>query len=270
MSYRKIHSKFWTDPGVGKLDPLEKLVFLYLLTSVYAHMSGLFQLRPEHVAIDTGISPEDVGDIIARLQELGFIEFDAEEKTVLVKKMAFYQIENPKSLKSAYGHIEMFGNNKLAKSAAALLDQVAEKRGWRLVENGALESAAAGRGKKSQRGNHQAGCGGVGKDEGPASDVPVEKVLDMYHKLCPSLPKVQFLSKARKKAIGQAWEYLEREEYDPTEALEYVFSMAEASDFLTGRQDGKWCANFDWLLQPKNLMKVFEGAYNGTTSGGKE
>jgi hypothetical protein len=37
--------------------------------------------------------------------------------------------------------------------------------------------------------------------------------------------------------------------------------MAQASDFLSGR-NGKWTGcNFDWLINENNMVKVLEGNY---------
>ena len=43
--------------------------------------------------------------------------------------------------------------------------------------------------------------------------------------------------------------------------------MAEASDFISGR-NGKWNnASFDWLMNETNLVKVLDGNYKNKTSG---
>lgn len=37
--------------------------------------------------------------------------------------------------------------------------------------------------------------------------------------------------------------------------------MAEESDFLKGKNDRNWSANFDWLIKDSNMAKVLDGNY---------
>ena len=79
----------------------------------------------------------------------------------------------------------------------------------------------------------------------------------MYNELCPSLPKCQALSEARKKAIKARLS----SGYTP-EDFRRLFERAEASGFLKGRNDRNWTANFDWLLKDANMAKVLDGNYD--------
>ena len=85
-----------------------------------------------------------------------------------------------------------------------------------------------------------------------------KKIVESYNAICKSLPKVTMLSEKRKKAIKNLLGEFNGE-YDMFIRL---FSMAEESDFLTGR-DGKWStgASFDWLMNKNNAIKVLEGNY---------
>lgn len=88
--------------------------------------------------------------------------------------------------------------------------------------------------------------------------VPYQKIVDLYHELCPSLPKVIKLTDARKSAIKSRWQ-----EYDQDlETFRKLFRMAEESDFLSGRSGAWKGCNFDWLIRPNNMIKVLEGNYN--------
>ena len=46
------------------------------------------------------------------------------------------------------------------------------------------------------------------------------------------------------------------------ESLMEVIKQAAKSDFLNGRNDRGWVADFDWLMRPNNFVKVLEGNYN--------
>lgn len=85
-------------------------------------------------------------------------------------------------------------------------------------------------------------------------------VLNAYHSLCPSYPKVKVLSDARKKAIKARLNYCSMED------LEEAFRKAEASDFLKGKNDRNWQANFDWIMKDRNLAKILDGNYDNRQS----
>lgn len=86
------------------------------------------------------------------------------------------------------------------------------------------------------------------------------KVVELYHKICVSFPRVQKLTDGRKRLIRA------RLNQFSFEHIEKVFLLAEASDFLKG-VSGKWRgANFDWLLNESNFVRVLEGNYNNKNS----
>ena len=90
-----------------------------------------------------------------------------------------------------------------------------------------------------------------------------KSVIDLFHRVCVSLPKVKKLTDSRKRSIRKAAKELE--ELDSS--FESLFGCVEQSDFLTGRKGGKGFG-FDWILTPKNLVKIIEGNYNnGNRSG---
>ena len=86
--------------------------------------------------------------------------------------------------------------------------------------------------------------------------VNYQRIVDMYNNTCVSFPKVTVLSDARKKAIKAR---LKTYTYD---SFEIVFAKAEASDFLKGKNNRDWQANFDWLIKDANMAKVLSGNYD--------
>ena len=80
------------------------------------------------------------------------------------------------------------------------------------------------------------------------------QIMDLYHSICKSYPKIRSLSDARKKAIKAR---LNTYTIDDFKA---VFENAENSSFLKG-EDGGWKASFDWLIKEANMLKVLEGNY---------
>ena len=79
----------------------------------------------------------------------------------------------------------------------------------------------------------------------------------MYNSICISLPTVTVLSESRKKAIKARFAsgYTD-------EDFQKLFTMAEGSAFLKGKNARNWQANFDWLIKDANMAKVLDGNYN--------
>jgi hypothetical protein len=96
-----------------------------------------------------------------------------------------------------------------------------------------------------------------------SKNIPTEimEVMNAFHEICKSFPRVRKITPDRQKMVK------ERLSVYTLEEIKTVFQNAERSDFLKGRNDRKWKADFDWLLGEKNIVKVLEDKY---TDGRKE
>lgn len=94
------------------------------------------------------------------------------------------------------------------------------------------------------------------KDKERERKVDYNGIKDAYNTTCPSLPAIKSLSDARKKAIKARLN-----QYSVEEICE-AFEKAEASDFLKGKNDRNWTANFDWIMKDANLAKILDGNYD--------
>lgn len=83
----------------------------------------------------------------------------------------------------------------------------------------------------------------------------VASLVGDFHRLCPSLPKVQQLTEPRRKRLSRALGDLGRD------GLRDFFQRVEASDLLSGRKTD-WRADIDWILKPEHLTKILEGSYD--------
>ena len=81
-------------------------------------------------------------------------------------------------------------------------------------------------------------------------------IKDIYNEICVSFPRLTVLSDRRKKAIKA------RLNTYSVEQIKEVFVKAEASDFLKGKNNRNWQANFDWLMNDTNMAKVLDGNYD--------
>ena len=82
----------------------------------------------------------------------------------------------------------------------------------------------------------------------------LQSVVDLYHSICISYPRIRSLSDARKKAIKARLKSYSMDDFRT------LFQNAEESSFLKGTEGG-WKASFDWLIKEANMLKVLEGNY---------
>lgn len=97
-----------------------------------------------------------------------------------------------------------------------------------------------------------------GKPEKPPPLTP-EDLVEGWNEVCApaGLPKVEMLSATRRqKALCRLRDH-------PDDAFWNVaMARVRASPFLTGKNERKWKANFDWLIDnDTNAVKVYEGRY---------
>ncbi|MCT8978681.1 hypothetical protein N4T77_18995 [Clostridium sp. CX1] len=91
--------------------------------------------------------------------------------------------------------------------------------------------------------------------------VPYNEIIKAYHDICVSMPKVIKITSDRKRLMKAVWK-----ENKDIKAFINLFTKAQKSDFLSGR-DGKWTGcNFDWLLNNKKMLRVLEGVYDNKPS----
>lgn len=92
-----------------------------------------------------------------------------------------------------------------------------------------------------------------------ATSCPCQKIADAYNKSLPQLPQVASLSAARKKALKARWR--SNSEYQSLEWwTKFFLWIGSDNPFLLG-SDGKWQANFDWIIKESNFLKIVEGNY---------
>jgi hypothetical protein len=94
--------------------------------------------------------------------------------------------------------------------------------------------------------------------------VPYEKIRELFNTTCPSFEKVLGINGKRKIAVAARWK-----EHPDLDFFKEYFERVEASDFLKGKNDRKWKATFDWLMNAANMDKVREGKYDGDGGGKK-
>ena len=98
--YRYINTKFWSDNFIVNLDPLDRYIFLYLLTNEHTNISGIYELPLKVMAAETGLEPEMLKVILSRLEQ----KIDYYEGWVILKN--FLKHQNTKSATTLKGIVE--------------------------------------------------------------------------------------------------------------------------------------------------------------------
>lgn len=68
---RYISTSFWDDSWIHKLDPSEKLMFLYLMTNPLTNIAGIYKLSMERIVFDTGFNDHTVKHILEKFEKAG-------------------------------------------------------------------------------------------------------------------------------------------------------------------------------------------------------
>lgn len=95
----------------------------------------------------------------------------------------------------------------------------------------------------------------INKDKG--QNVPFDLLVSLWNEVCGEvLPKVVKLTNRRKASLRQRFK-----EHDDPAWWKGYFTMIAASPFLAGKNDRGWRADFDWVINESNMVKVIEGKY---------
>lgn len=86
------------------------------------------------------------------------------------------------------------------------------------------------------------------------------EVKEIYNEYCPNLPQVQKLTEKREKAIDKFLKEFTKEQF-----IE-ICKIANSTDFLIGKNDNGWKADFDFLMRKDKATNVLEGKYNSSKS----
>ncbi len=86
--------------------------------------------------------------------------------------------------------------------------------------------------------------------------IAYEEIKDLFNSICISFAQVRLMSERRKETVRARVK-----QYGGVEVFQELFEKAEASDFLKGKNNRGWKADFDWLIKEANMAKVLEDRY---------
>lgn len=90
------------------------------------------------------------------------------------------------------------------------------------------------------------------------------RIKDIYNKNCPNLPQIQKLTDKREKAIDKFLKEFTEEQFTQ------ICKIANTTDFLIGKNNEGWKADFDFLMRIDKATNILEGKYGGTKGQPKQ
>ena len=93
---------------------------------------------------------------------------------------------------------------------------------------------------------------------------PHQKIIELYHETLPELMAVREWTDDRQAKLRSRWK--EKPERQSLEWWAEFFKYVAASDFLTGRTEPPFACSLEWLVSPKNFVKVIEGKYENRSA----
>jgi len=114
----------------------------------------------------------------------------------------------------------------------------------------------SGKNQYSKKDGHTDGHKTTHKEDENRNEIDYESIIENYHSLCPKLNKVIAINGLRKGFMNtRVGEF-------GMEKVISVLRLAGESEFLNGKNDKAWKADFEWILRPQNFIKILEGKYN--------
>ncbi|MBQ2796352.1 MAG: hypothetical protein IJF01_01295, partial [Tidjanibacter sp.] len=96
----------------------------------------------------------------------------------------------------------------------------------------------------------------------PTNTEVVKQVVAVYLERCVNMPSIRVITDKRKSAV------MARISQHSLATVFEMLTIAGNSEFLNGKNNRGWVADFDWLFKPENFVKVIERKYENRTNTG--
>jgi len=113
MPERRFDTAYWNDPDIMKLPMKAKLLYIYLWTNVHCNQAGLYEIAPETISFETGLTAEELPELLKLLVKK--IAWLPEQNLIWVKNFLHRQSKSPQFLTAAAKCLENINNDGLVK-----------------------------------------------------------------------------------------------------------------------------------------------------------
>jgi hypothetical protein len=93
---RMIDTRFWDDEYIGELSPIEKLLFIYLISNTLTDISGVYEISVKRMVFDTGIERDAVLKTLEKFEKAGNIFY--RDGWIFTQNFIKHQTQSPKIL----------------------------------------------------------------------------------------------------------------------------------------------------------------------------
>jgi len=294
----KLQKSLLDDARFNRLSPLagKSLVLLWLLAS--ESMVGELPSNPDEIAFRLRISKEDAELILTELFDSGFLieaehaEQTADGKTVaqqISEKNGFgsrhisdktkrevwmrdngvcVECQSPENIEYDHIHPISKGGNSNLENVQLLCRPCNRKKRAKTAEQLAtpaqpwLNLRTTEAEAEAEADIPSANAEGVGSKLPPC---PHQEIIALYHEALPACTAVREWTPARQALLRSRW--AENEKRQTLDWWRRFFGYVAESEFLTGRGScgpdrDPFVADLEWLVRPKNFVKVIEGKYH--------
>ena len=147
-------------------------------------------------------------------------------------------------------------------------DRYEEKKGQiRLIDSRELQGEGDRYGKKRGQKRNRSGATTRDPNPNPKDIYPFSEVQKAYNSILGDvLPKCVKMTNPRKAAFKSRWneKHMTTDGELQSDQIEYwnrYFEYVKTIEFLTGNNNRNWKADFGWLVNSENFIKVIEGKY---------
>lgn len=257
MNYIELIRGFWRSHEEHLFTPTEIAVYFYLVEVCnICQWKNPFKRNNAKIGADLSISFNTLKNARNKLQQVGLMSF----KTTNGNSNVTYTLSNfDKVTNEVYNEVDCKVTNEVYNEVLPTKDKLnINKTSNNISTNVDSENPPD-----------------LSPDKPPKKEtINYNEVVSMYHKICPSFPKVQKLTDERKNKIRIRVNELKKQfpEWSYLKVLEALFKKIEKSDFMRGNNERQWIASFDWVFENgKNWVKIYEGIYdNRQTKNGNE
>jgi hypothetical protein len=232
------------------------------MTNSKTTQCGIYELPKRIIETETGYNRETVEKLIKRFVDYGKVLYSDATKEIMILNWIKYNFINSKNTMLCMNkELQIVKNKEFISMLYSICKDY--KYPIEIIFKGLIRGLEApckdlGEEEEKEEEKEKEEEIYVSKDtlsKGNAK-TPFDDIVSLYNSICTSFPQVTKVTQKRQRLMRNSWK-----EHKELEVFRKLFSMAQESDFLSGR-NGKWTnCNFDWLLAENNMVNILEGKY---------
>ncbi len=271
MNYSELINHFWQARRATRVSAIEADLYYFLLQESSSRgLVATFEVSNRLICGCLDIAEGTLTKARIGLREKGFISFEGGQR-----KMPIYTIsalkdnlkfcglaeENEEDITSNF---DVKSEDNLKFCGLAEENKRKETKEKEEVLNNNLSSSTS----VSPSSSSLPITPEIGKTQTLPLEIPtntevVKQVVAVYLEKCVNMPSIRVITDKRKSAV------MARISQHSLATVYEMLTIAGNSEFLNGKNNRGWVADFDWLFKPENFVKVIERKYenNRTNSG---